>query len=145
MKYVEFDAADAWSSGDNVNVGGSGQGPDGSPDTLAGIDKDGAVVVFEGRHRAIVSAVDDPVPEDRGGIPGKPGHLRYELSDQEADPSDFGPRLSDLAADPAKLDAARSGHPSRRTTGSSSGGAVQEGPLELSEGIFRGSQGRWPA
>lgn len=118
VKYVEFDAADAWANGDNVNYGGSGVplGPDGSSDTLAGITPDGKVVVYEGRHRAIVSAVDDPVPESRGGIPGKPGHLRYELDPDPADPSFAAHRLSDLAADPATLDAARSGHPSRRKT-----------------------------
>jgi RHS repeat-associated protein len=124
VKYVEFDAADAFSSPNpmdpnampNVNLGGSGVGPDGSPDTLAQIGPNGEVVVFEGRHRAVSAAAGDEIPESAGGVPGKPGHLRYELSDNEADPADIGPRLSDMAADPDTLKAARSGHPSQRTT-----------------------------
>lgn len=119
VKYVEFDARKAFTSGSNINVGGSGVGPDGSPDTMALIGPNGEVVVFEGRHRAVAAAAGDPIPEHIGGIPGEPGHLRYELG--KGDTGDgttghVGPPLAKLASNPAKLDAARSGHPSKRTT-----------------------------
>jgi RHS repeat-associated protein len=118
VKYVEFEASQAFTSGGNINVGGSGVGPDGSPDAMASIGPNGEVVVMEGRHRAVAAAGGDAIPESLGGIPGKPGHLRYPLGENGSyeTTQNVGPSLSSLANDPAKLDAARSGHPSRRTT-----------------------------
>ena len=118
VKYVEFDAMDGFTSSSNINVGGSGRGPEGSPDSMASIGPNGEVVVMEGRHRAVAAAAGDPIPENLGGIPDRPGHLRYPLGDNGSceTTEHRGPALLDLAMDPEKLAAARSGHPDNRTT-----------------------------
>jgi RHS repeat-associated protein len=111
VQYVEFDAAFAFTSSSNINVGGSGDPATGSVDSMVSIGPNGEVVVQEGRHRAVAAAAGDPIPEDRGGIPGKPGWLRYPLGENgnfQTTPN-TGPSLMDLAMDPASLAAARSG------------------------------------
>jgi RHS repeat-associated protein len=111
VKYVEFDAKDGFTSGSNINVGGSGDPVTGSTDHFASIGPNGEVVVMEGRHRAVAAAAGDEIPADRGGRPGMPGHLRYPLGEEgNFETTDSaGPSLASLAADPKKLAAARSG------------------------------------
>lgn len=106
VEYVEFNAADGYTSNSFVRPGGNG-----STECFVSIGPNGQVVVMEGRHRAVSAAAGDTIPEESGGG-GSPGTLRYPLGDE----GDFkttdsvGPSLADLAADPEKLAAARSGN-----------------------------------
>ena len=107
-KYVEFNAQQGFAYNDHIREGGNN-----SAQTQVGLGPNGEVVVIEGKHRATSAAAGDQIPEAEGGVPGKPGHLRYQLGRNGAfetvGAEDVGPSLKDMANDPDKLAAARSG------------------------------------
>jgi RHS repeat-associated protein len=74
-----------------------------SPDAEAGINIEGDVYVFEGRHRAAGAARGDFVPEELGGVPGKRGWLDYAY--RSSTPDDIGLEVKNLKLDYTKKEA----------------------------------------
>lgn len=70
---IEFLAKEAHLSDPFIRQGGNM-----TRDTAIAIAPDGRLVIFEGKHRAVASAAGSEIPSALGGIPGKPGWLRYK-------------------------------------------------------------------
>lgn len=113
-KFVEFEAKTGFAyDNDHINLNGSGDPKTGSEEARAALGPNGEVVVIEGRHRSVSAAANDPIEERLGGIPERPGHLRYPLGRDGAwetvNAQDVGPSLGDMANNPDTLARARSG------------------------------------
>ncbi|HAA67837.1 MAG TPA: hypothetical protein DCE55_01740 [Planctomycetaceae bacterium] len=75
-----------------------------SVDALAGVNGEGRVVVFEGRHRAIGVAHGDFITTNLGGIEGRPGWLDYPY---DGSTTKTGPAVRNLTIDYDEPDVSR--------------------------------------
>ncbi len=73
-KKIQFDVSEA----SNLAKGPLGPGR-GTPETGALVGPDGKVVVVEGMHRLEAAKGGTVIPPDKGGVPGLPGWLEYDL------------------------------------------------------------------
>jgi hypothetical protein len=78
-KRIQFDAKCAQNFKDPSPRAPGMPGGRPTPQTLAGIDKEGKVLVAEGRHRLQAAQRGGAIPEAEGGVPGLPGWLDYLL------------------------------------------------------------------
>ncbi len=76
-------------------------------DAMAGLTDDGAVMVHEGRHRAIGAAQGDRIPSDVGGVDDAPGWLDYEYTPDAHDGRRVPVRDLEIDYDPNHPDVGR--------------------------------------
>jgi hypothetical protein len=58
-----------------------GRGRNYTVDAKAGLNDNGDVFVYEGRHRTTGAAHGDSIPSDLGGVEGQPGVLDFEYNE----------------------------------------------------------------